>query len=97
MRNSKNKERPPKFLIRPTAIKYEVDKQLILIKKCFIKPYSRYLVTTTVEFKLLVPQRKSINIQMLIYYRYGITVFREIIDTKKLNGVVLWREIGKIH
>ena len=79
---TKSKEPPPKFLVRPNAIYCVADNKTILTKYCFLKPYSRYLLTANLGFKFLEPLNKPFYIQLLIYYRYG-TIFRQVIDSKQ--------------
>ena len=78
----RSREKLPNFGCRPTAISCESDNQTVLTKYCFLKPYSRYVVTINVGFQILVPLKKPFYSQILVYYRYG-TIFRQAIDTKQ--------------
>jgi len=49
---------------------------------------SRKIVTSNVGVKLLVPYTRPIYGHTIIYYRYG-TIFRQIIDTKKLEACAI--------
>jgi len=80
--SARNRETAPKYVVRPNGINCEADNQTVLMKYCFLKPISRYIVTASMGFKYLIPLKKPIYVQMLMLYRYG-TIFRQIIDTKQ--------------
>ena len=80
--SARNRETAPKYGVRPNGINCEADNQTVLMKYCFLKPISRYIVTVNLGFNYLIPLKKPIYVQMLMFYRYG-TIFRQIIDTKQ--------------
>ena len=81
---AKKHEPPPKFLVRPKSIHSQSDNKTVLIKYCYLKAYSRIIVTVNFGLKFLVPVKKPIYIQLIFKYRYG-TIFRQIIDTKQIE------------
>ncbi|KAL7014215.1 hypothetical protein ACKWTF_015807 [Chironomus riparius] len=70
--------------VRYKSVQCESDNTTIMTKYCFLKPVSRKVVTVNVGVKLLVPYVKPIYGHTIVFYRYG-TIFRQIIDTKKLE------------
>lgn len=82
LNSAKNKETPPKFLIRPNGLTCITDNKTVVVKYCYLKPYSRYLVTLNLGLTFLIPLQKPFYIQMIVFYRYG-TIFRQVIDTKE--------------
>ena len=81
---TRGKEPPPKHLVRPKALYCETDNQTFSTKYCFIKPYSRFVVTLNLGFTALVSLTKPFYIQAVLFYRYG-TIFRQIINTKPIE------------
>ena len=79
---AKKYEPPPKFLVRPKSIHSQSDNKTVLIKYCYLKAYSRIIVTANLGLKFLVPVTKPLYIQLIFKYRYG-TIFRQIIGTKQ--------------
>ena len=84
IQTAKSREPPPKFLVRPNKIYCETDNKTVLTEYCYLKPYSRYLVTVNIGFGFLISITKPIYTQLLLFYRYG-TIFRQIIDTKQIE------------
>lgn len=80
----KNEDNYQNFGVRFKSVKCQSDNKTIFKKFCFLKPLSRKIVTFNAGFKLLVPYTKPVFGHTIIYYRYG-TIFRQIIDTKKLE------------
>jgi len=70
--------------VRFKSIKCEVNNKTILVKYCYLKAISRKVVTYNVGVKLLATYTKPFLIHTTFYYHYG-TIFRQIIDTKKLD------------
>lgn len=70
--------------VRFKSVKCQSDNITVVIKYCYLKAVSRKIVTLNFGIKLLVPYTKPYYIHSVFFYRYG-TIFREIIDTKKLE------------
>ena len=66
---AKSRESPPKHLVRPKAVYCETDNQTFSTKYCFVKPYSRYIVTLNLGFTMLVSLAKPTYIQLILFYR----------------------------
>ncbi|KAL7014213.1 hypothetical protein ACKWTF_015805 [Chironomus riparius] len=81
--NSKNQENYIEGL-RFKALSCNADNKTLFIKYCYLKAVSRKVVTSNVGMQFLVPFVKPIYLQTIVYYRYG-TIFRQIIDTKKVE------------
>ena len=70
--------------IRFKSVKCQSDNISIIAKYCYLKAISRKVVVFNLGLKLLVPYKKPFFGHAILYYRYG-TIFRQIIDTKKLE------------
>ena len=70
--------------IRFKSVKCQSDNKTIMVKYCYLKAVSRKIVTFNVGLKYLIPHIKPLYLHAIFYYRYG-TIFRQIIDLKKLE------------
>ncbi|KAL7014212.1 hypothetical protein ACKWTF_015804 [Chironomus riparius] len=70
--------------VRFKSVKCQSDNTTITTKYCYLKAVSRKDVTLNIGVKFLVPHTRPFFIQFIFHYRYG-TIFRQIIDTKKLE------------
>lgn len=70
--------------IRFKSTKCQSDNTTMITKYCYLRPVSRKVVTINVGCRLLIPYKRPFYFQVVIFYRYG-TIFRQIIDTKKLE------------
>ena len=86
---SKAEDNFKNYRIRFKSVKCQSDNKTILTKYCYLKPVSRNVVTFNFGIKLLVPYTRPIFGHIIIYYRYG-TIFRQIIDTKRLEGCAIF-------
>ena len=77
---SKSSDNWQNFGVRFRSVKCEADNKTIVVLHCYLKPVSRKIVTFNLKVKFLVPYKKPIYDQLIIYYRYG-NIYREIIDT----------------
>jgi len=64
------------------SIECKADNSTASVKYCFIKAISRRIVTLSVGIKVLKSFHKPLNVQIILYYRYGL-IYREVINTKK--------------
>jgi len=72
------------FGIRFTNIECRTDNVTILLHYCFLKPYSRKIVTANIGVVFLKPLKNPTFIEIIYKYRYG-TIYREVIRTPKLE------------
>lgn len=60
------------------------DNYTIVLLKCYLKAYSRRIVTLTFIANVVWKLEKPIYVQLLYYYRYG-NIYRQVINTKPLE------------
>ncbi|KAL7014477.1 hypothetical protein ACKWTF_015953 [Chironomus riparius] len=68
--------------VRFRSVKCFFDNYTVLVKGCFLKAYSRRLVTLNLHGSFGKPLKKPCYFHFILYYRYG-NIYREVIDTKK--------------
>jgi len=64
------------------SVKCSTDNYTVLLDRCYLKAYSRRIVTLNIVGTFGVPLRKPCYFQFVLFYRYG-NIYREVIDTKK--------------
>jgi len=79
-KDGKSKINKQEYGTRFKSISCESDNKTIVIKYCYLKPFSRKVVAANIGFKFLVPFDKF-YIHMIFNYRYG-NIFRPVMDTK---------------
>ena len=84
VRTARKYQPPPKYVFKPRNIRCESDNKTILVKFCYIKAYSRYVVNTFLGLNITTPVSKPVYVQMVIKYRYGLN-FHQVIDTKLIE------------
>lgn len=77
------------YAFRLKSIKCQADNVTLIFKYCYLKAYSRKLVTANIGNKFLVPYN-HFYFQFIFYYRYG-TIFRMIVDSKQHEWCELMR------
>lgn len=70
----------PKIRSRFKSIRCHSDNVTVIMKFCYLKAYSKYVVTANIALNILSPIQK-VYIQFILSYRYGL-IFRPVIDTK---------------
>lgn len=72
------------FGARYTNIQCRADNITAVLRYCFLKPYSRRLVTANVGLSFLKPLKSPVLAEVIYSYRYG-TIFREVIHSPKME------------
>lgn len=80
---------PPKIRSRFKSIRCSADNETVIMKFCYLKAYSKYVVTANIAVTISIPIH-VVYVQFILSYRYGL-IFRPVIDTKIQN----WCEIIK--
>ena len=68
--------------VRFRSVKCSFDNYTVLLKGCYLKAYSRRLVTLNLYGSFGKPLKKPCYFQFILFYRYG-NIYREVIDSKK--------------
>jgi len=72
------------FGTRYTDVSCTADNKIIILRYCYLKAYSRRLVTANIGATLPVPLTKPIFFQVVYSYRYG-NVYREVMKSPKMD------------
>ena len=72
------------FGTRYTGIWCTVDNKTVSLKFCYLKAYSRRVVTGNIGVTFLRPLIKPTLVEMIYSYRYG-TIYREVIHSPKID------------
>ena len=81
---SKSEDNFQYFGVKFKSVKCQSDNLTVYTKYCYLKAVSRKIVTFNLGVKLLVLLKKPFYGHGVVFYRYG-TIFRQIIDVKKLE------------
>ncbi|CAG9811658.1 unnamed protein product [Chironomus riparius] len=68
--------------VRFRSAKCSTDNNSVLLHGCYLKAYTRRIVTLNLVGSVVKPIKRPMHFQFILHYRYG-TIYREVIDTKK--------------